>query len=140
MEQKKFNIELRNGNLNHGPVVQWCATLRQSTLRQVFKEIAKICHHQIFHFKAGFTIKFYFDSKFAIQLFKGLVVNVIYGHFHSILFLFWILRVRKNFYLTRVLSDSKIFVRKNWFEVKNLTKLSTFRNSENKVFWQCHQS
>jgi len=27
-------------------------------------------------------------SKFAIQLFKGLVVNVIYGHFHSILFLF----------------------------------------------------
>jgi hypothetical protein len=68
--------------------LQWCATLRQSTLRQVFKEIAKICHHQIFHFKAGFTIKFYFDSKFAIQLFKGLVVNVIYGHFHSILFLF----------------------------------------------------
>ena len=50
--------------------LQWCATLRQSTLRQVFKEIAKICHHQIFHFKAGFTIKFYFDSKFAIQLFK----------------------------------------------------------------------
>ena len=29
----------------------------------VFKEIAKICHHKIFHFKAGFTIKFYFDSK-----------------------------------------------------------------------------
>ena len=37
-----------------------------------------------FPLKAGFTIKFYFDSKFAIQLFKGLVVNVIYGHFHSI--------------------------------------------------------
>ena len=50
--------------------LQWCATLRPPTLRPVFKEIAKICHHKIFHFKAGFTIKFYFDSKFAIQLFK----------------------------------------------------------------------
>ena len=43
--------------------LQSCATLRPPTLRPVFKEIAKICHHKIFHFKAGFTIKFYFDSK-----------------------------------------------------------------------------
>ena len=50
--------------------LQWYATLRPPTLRPVFKEIAEICHHKIFHFKAGFTIKFYFDSKFAIQLFK----------------------------------------------------------------------
>jgi len=43
--------------------IQWCSTLKPPSLRPVFKEIAKICHHKIFHFKAGFTIKFYFDSK-----------------------------------------------------------------------------
>jgi hypothetical protein len=60
--KKKLTPRSQRGTKRAGPI-QWYSTLRPPTLRPVFKEIAKICHHKIFHFKAGFTIKFYFDSK-----------------------------------------------------------------------------
>jgi hypothetical protein len=52
-----LNLRLRSRSRSLRMVIQWYSTLRPPTLRPVFKEIAEICHHKIFHFKAGLTIK-----------------------------------------------------------------------------------